>query len=51
VVDPCYLNVDNTPPASPPTVTSSNYPAGTVVQGGAPVHVTFGANGVSDVVG
>ena len=48
---PCYVTVENTPPASAPTVTSSNYPADTVVQGGTPVHVTFGANGASDIVG
>ncbi len=48
---PCYLTVDDTPPASPPTVASSNYPAGSIDQPGAPIRVTFGANGVSDVVG
>ena len=48
---PCYLNVDNTRPANAPTVISSNYPAGTTDQAGAPIHITFGANGVSDIVG
>jgi hypothetical protein len=48
---PCYVAVDNTPPANAPTVTSTNYPAGTVVQAGAPIQLTFGANGVSDIVG
>jgi hypothetical protein len=48
---PCYFAVDNTPPANPPTITSANYPQGQVDQGGAPVQVTLGANGVSDVQG
>ena len=48
---PCYFNVDTTPPANPPTVTSANYPSTGRDQGGAPVQVTFGANGVSDVAG
>jgi hypothetical protein len=47
----CYFAVDNTPPANPPTITSANYPQGQVDQGGAPVQVTLGANGVSDVQG
>lgn len=48
---PCYFNVDNSAPANPPTVTSSNYSPTGDDQGGAPVQVTFGANGVSDVAG
>ena len=48
---PCYLIVDDTYPANPPTVTSSNYSSTGQNQGGAPVRVTFGANGVSDVAG
>lgn len=48
---PCYVNIDETYPANPPTVTSTNYPTGVADQAGAPVHVTFGANGVSDIAG
>lgn len=48
---PCYFTVDNTGPADPPTVTSSNYPSGQSNQGGAPIQFTFGANGDSDVAG
>ena len=48
---PCYMTVDETHPSNAPTVTSTNYPTGTQDQAGAPVHVTFGANGVSDIVG
>jgi len=48
---PCYFTVDNTAPSSAPTVTSSNYPSGQDDQGGAPIQLTFGANGVSDVAG
>jgi hypothetical protein len=48
---PCYFTVDNTAPSSAPTVTSSNYPSGQVNQGGTPIQLTFGANGVSDVAG
>lgn len=48
---PCYFAVDNTPPANPPTIASANYPQGQVDQGGAPVQITLGANGVSDVQG
>jgi hypothetical protein len=51
VTAPCYFAVDNTAPANPPTITSANYPQGQVDQGGAPVQVTLGANGVSDVQG
>jgi hypothetical protein len=47
----CYITVDNTAPASAPTVSSSNYPSGQSNQGGAPIQVTLGANGVSDVAG
>ena len=48
---PCYFTVDNTSPSSVPTVSSSNYPSGQVNQGGAPIRLTLGANGVSDVAG
>lgn len=47
----CYVTVDDTAPSSPPTVTSSNYPSGQLNQGGAPIQLTLGANGVSDVAG
>lgn len=48
---PCYFTVDETRPSSAPVITSSNYPTGQQDQGGAPIQVTFGANGVSDVAG
>ncbi len=48
---PCYVTADETPPANAPTISSSNYQQGVFNQGGLPVHVTFGANGVSDVMG
>jgi hypothetical protein len=48
---PCYFTVDNTRPSAAPTVTSSNYPQGQRDQPGAPIQVTLGANGVSDVAG
>lgn len=48
---PCYFRVDDTRPSNAPTITSSNYPTGQLNQGGAPVQVTLGANGVSDVEG
>jgi hypothetical protein len=48
---PCYFTVDDTSPSSAPTVTSSNYPSGQSNQGGTPIQLTFGANGVSDVAG
>jgi hypothetical protein len=48
---PCYLVVDDTYPANALTVTSSSYSSTGDDQGGAPVQVTFGANGVSDVAG
>jgi hypothetical protein len=48
---PCYVTIDNTSPSAAPTVTSSNYPQGQRDQGGAPIQVTLGANGVSDVAG
>jgi hypothetical protein len=47
----CYFTNDETPPSSVPTVTSSNYLPGQRNQGGAPIQLTFGANGVSDVAG
>ncbi|PYC71022.1 hypothetical protein C7C46_26925 [Streptomyces tateyamensis] len=48
---PCYLTVDNTSPAQAPTISSPNYPQGKANQGGAPIQLQFGANGVSDVAG
>lgn len=48
---PCYITIDDTSPSSAPTVSSSNYPSGQFNQGGAPIQITFGANGVSDVAG
>jgi hypothetical protein len=48
---PCYVATDDTFPSAEPTVSSPNYPAGQQNQGGAPVKLTFGANGVSDVAG
>ena len=48
---PCYFTVDDTSPSSAPTFVSSNYPSGQSNQGGAPIQVTFGANGGSDVAG
>lgn len=48
---PCYITVDNTSPASTPTVSSPNYPPDRLNQGGDPVQVTFGANGTDDVAG
>jgi hypothetical protein len=47
----CYFTVDNTSPSVAPTVSSSNYPSGQRDQGGAPIQITLGANGVSDVAG
>ncbi|MGW4271094.1 hypothetical protein ACWEGQ_01705 [Streptomyces seoulensis] len=48
---PCYVTVDDTLPASAPSVSSSNYPPDQVNQGGEPVTFTLDANGVSDVTG
>lgn len=48
---PCYFTVDDTAPVNTPSVTSSNYPSGQFNQGGAPIQLTFGANGDSDVAG
>ncbi|GAA2824172.1 hypothetical protein GCM10010441_55770 [Kitasatospora paracochleata] len=47
----CYVTTDDTFPSAAPTVSSSNYPEGQQNQGGAPIKLTFGANGVSDVAG
>jgi len=47
----CYFTVDDTAPSSAPTVISANYPSGQRDQGGAPIQLTFGANGVNDVSG
>ncbi|GAA1950327.1 hypothetical protein [Kitasatospora viridis] len=48
---PCYVADDDTAPATAPTVSSPNYPAGQPVQGGAPIQFDFGAGGVGDVAG
>lgn len=48
---PCYVTVQNTAPSVAPTVTSANYPSGSHDQPGAPIQVTFGSGGVSDVAG
>lgn len=48
---PCFFRVDATRPSTAPTITSSNYPEGEATQGGAPVQITLGANGASDVEG
>ncbi|MFC5643054.1 hypothetical protein [Kitasatospora cinereorecta] len=47
----CYVTTDDTFPSAAPTVSSSNYPEGQQNQGGAPIKLTFGANGASDVAG
>ena len=47
----CYFIADKTNPANPPTVTSPNYPTGQQVQGGDPIQLDLGANGISDVKG
>ncbi|KDN84052.1 hypothetical protein [Kitasatospora cheerisanensis] len=48
---PCYVATDDTFPDAEPTVSSPNYPAGQANQGGAPITLNFGANGVSDLAG
>ncbi|WP_354640109.1 hypothetical protein [Kitasatospora camelliae] len=48
---PCYVATDDTFPNAAPTVSSPNYPEGQQNQGGTPIKLTFGANGVSDVAG
>jgi hypothetical protein len=48
---PCYVTIDNTRPSNTPTVSSPNYPQGQWDQGGTPVQVSLGANGVGDVTG
>ncbi|TDT98160.1 hypothetical protein EDD99_6375 [Streptomyces sp. 846.5] len=48
---PCYVTDDDTAPTAAPTITSANYPTGQSDQAGAPIQLTFGANGVSDVRG
>ncbi|MEV8095559.1 hypothetical protein [Kitasatospora sp. NPDC085879] len=48
---PCYVATDDTFPSAEPTVSSPNYPAGQRNQGGTPITLTFGANGVSGVAG
>jgi hypothetical protein len=47
----CYFTVDATRPAAAPTISSANYPAGVLDQGGKPIKFTLGANGISDVAG
>ncbi|WP_043666169.1 hypothetical protein [Streptomyces xylophagus] len=49
--DPCYIAIDNTPPANAPDVSSSNYPEGRGDQGGSPVEFTLNADGDDDVTG
>ncbi|GIH20614.1 hypothetical protein Raf01_87860 [Rugosimonospora africana] len=46
----CYFTTDATAPGQP-TVSSSNYPESTFVDGGTPAHFTFDANGAPDVAG
>ncbi|MEU5637208.1 hypothetical protein ACH47C_13295 [Streptomyces rishiriensis] len=48
---PCYVTIDDTPPASAPHVTSPNYPPNRLNQGGDPVRFTLSANGDDDVTG
>ncbi|MFK0113392.1 hypothetical protein [Streptomyces sp. NPDC091217] len=48
---PCYVTIDDTPPASTPAVTSPNYPPDKWNQGGDPVRFTLSANGADDVTG
>ncbi|MFJ9564495.1 hypothetical protein ACIRQQ_31210 [Streptomyces fuscichromogenes] len=48
---PCYVTIDDTRPASTPTVTSPNYPPDRWNQGGDPVRFTLSANGDDDVTG
>ncbi|MFF7472664.1 hypothetical protein [Streptomyces sp. NPDC008092] len=48
---PCYVTIDDTRPASTPSVTSPNYPPNRWNQGGDPVRFTLSANGDDDVTG
>ncbi|QIY99056.1 hypothetical protein HEP87_40300 [Streptomyces sp. S1D4-11] len=48
---PCYVTIDNTLPASTPTISSPNYPPNQWNQGGDPVKFTLNANGADDVTG
>jgi hypothetical protein len=48
---PCYVTIDESYPSAAPTVASADYPEGATDQPGAPIQFTFGANGVSDVIG
>ncbi|NEY31417.1 hypothetical protein GTU99_04230 [Streptomyces sp. PRKS01-65] len=48
---PCYVTIDNTRPASAPTITSPNYPPGVWNEGGEPVEFTLSAGGADDVEG
>ncbi|MGW4645124.1 hypothetical protein [Kitasatospora sp. NPDC004289] len=48
---PCHFVVDNTRPAAPPVISSSNYPADTWSPGGLPVEITLDPAGVDDVAG
>ncbi|MFD8594182.1 hypothetical protein ACFV1L_04195 [Kitasatospora sp. NPDC059646] len=47
----CYVLADDTFPSQAPTVVSPNYPEDQASQGGAPIHLELGSNGVSDIVG
>ncbi|MFD9514673.1 hypothetical protein [Streptomyces mirabilis] len=48
---PCYVTIDDTLPASTPTISSPNYPPNQWNQGGDPVKFTLNANGTDDVAG
>ncbi|MCX4458359.1 hypothetical protein OG585_38225 [Streptomyces sp. NBC_01340] len=48
---PCYVTIDDTFPASVPTISSPNYPPDRWNQGGDPVTITLNANGADDVAG
>jgi hypothetical protein len=47
----CYVTIDNSGPASTPTISSPNYPPDVWNQGGEPVTFTLSAHGVDDVTG
>ena len=47
----CYFTLDTTAPSAAPTITSADYPTGQWDQGGAPIQVRLGSNGVDDVAG
>ncbi|MFD8420359.1 hypothetical protein [Streptomyces sp. NPDC059466] len=48
---PCYVTIDDTLPASAPTISSPNYAPDQWNQGGDPVRFTLNANGADDVAG